>query len=222
MHSLKLHNNSEVAAEDVPEDDMIDEVLIWLFWWIKRYKWPQITLVPAQLLFCCSLLLCVLQRIDVSLTHKPPIAIFFLQIVYHWLLFSHPRLCLSVSMTCTESPNSRTGRWLVCSVFISMSLLGCAGRTEPVCWRHSCHWGHGQVGGASSPWPHSFCHFLCYCRHILDTPTSEQHFMEQLHELDHKLNFAKLQQFKDTAAIADVKDVLERLKIKVWLCNVWS
>ena len=39
--------------------------------------------------------------------------------------------------------------------------------------------------------------------------------MEQLHELDHKLNFAKLQQFKDTAAIGDVKDVLERLKIKV-------
>lgn len=51
-------------------------------------------------------------------------------------------------------------------------------------------------------------------KHILDTPTSEQQFMEQLHELDHKLNFAKLQQFKDTAAIGDVKDVLERLKIK--------
>ena len=54
-----------------------------------------------------------------------------------------------------------------------------------------------------------------YFRHVLDTPATETHFMEQLHELDHKLNFAKLQQFKDTAAIGDVKDVLERLKFKV-------
>ncbi|XP_065830309.1 vacuolar protein sorting-associated protein 52 homolog [Oscarella lobularis] len=51
-------------------------------------------------------------------------------------------------------------------------------------------------------------------KHILDTPPLEQQFVEQLHELDHKLNFAKLQSFRDTAAIADVKDVLERLRIK--------
>lgn len=33
--------------------------------------------------------------------------------------------------------------------------------------------------------------------HILDTPVADRHFVEQLHELNHKINFAKHQAFKD-------------------------
>ena len=31
------------------------------------------------------------------------------------------------------------------------------------------------------------------CRHITDTPASEREFLENLHELDHKVNFLNLQ-----------------------------
>ncbi|XP_071948062.1 vacuolar protein sorting-associated protein 52 homolog [Antedon mediterranea] len=51
-------------------------------------------------------------------------------------------------------------------------------------------------------------------RHILETPVTERKFLEQLHELNHKINFVKEQSFKDALACRDVQDVLEKLKIK--------
>lgn len=39
--------------------------------------------------------------------------------------------------------------------------------------------------------------------------------MEQLHELQHKLQFLKAQEFKDAKAAGDVRDVVENLKFKV-------
>lgn len=52
-------------------------------------------------------------------------------------------------------------------------------------------------------------------RHILDTPVTEREFLEQLHELNHKINFVKEQSFRDARSCLDVKDILEKLKIKV-------
>jgi hypothetical protein len=40
-------------------------------------------------------------------------------------------------------------------------------------------------------------------------------FLEQLHELQHKLQFIKTQQFKDAKSVGDVHDVVENLKYKV-------
>lgn len=66
------------------------------------------------------------------------------------------------------------------------------------------------------------------CRHILETPVTEDEFKEQLHELNHKINFVKEQAFRDARACADVKDILEKLKIKVselvavlWWTQCW-
>jgi hypothetical protein len=67
--------------------------------------------------------------------------------------------------------------------------------------------------------------WLCVvCSHILDTPVTEREFLEQLHELNHKINFVKEQSFRDARACHDVKDILEKLKIKVcaklrFICN---
>ncbi|CAG5121308.1 unnamed protein product, partial [Candidula unifasciata] len=49
---------------------------------------------------------------------------------------------------------------------------------------------------------------------ILETPVTEDDFKEQLHELNHKINFVKEQSFRDARACLDVKDILEKLKIK--------
>ncbi|XP_028647423.2 vacuolar protein sorting-associated protein 52 homolog [Erpetoichthys calabaricus] len=49
---------------------------------------------------------------------------------------------------------------------------------------------------------------------ILDTPVTEQEFVEQLHELDNKINYVKEQSFRETLACNDVQEVLEKLKIK--------
>lgn len=54
-----------------------------------------------------------------------------------------------------------------------------------------------------------------YFRHITDTPVTEQSFIENLHELDHKINFVKEQAFNDFRCCNDVKDVLDKLKLKV-------
>ena len=40
-------------------------------------------------------------------------------------------------------------------------------------------------------------------------------FLEQLHELQHKLNFLRTQQFGDAKAVEDVHDVIDNLKYKV-------
>ncbi|GFS07930.1 vacuolar protein sorting-associated protein 52-like protein [Elysia marginata] len=50
---------------------------------------------------------------------------------------------------------------------------------------------------------------------ILESPVTEDEFKEQLHELNHKINFVKEQSFRDARACHDVKDILEKLKIKV-------
>ena len=57
--------------------------------------------------------------------------------------------------------------------------------------------------------------FVDVGRHILETPVTERNFLEQLHELNHKINFVKEQSFKDARSCLDVRDTLEKLKIKV-------
>ena len=52
-------------------------------------------------------------------------------------------------------------------------------------------------------------------RHILETPVTEREFVEQLHELNHKINFVKEQSFKDARSCLDVRETLDKLKIKV-------
>ena len=49
---------------------------------------------------------------------------------------------------------------------------------------------------------------------IMETPVSEQQFLEQLQVLDHKIEFLKEQSFREARAAQDVKDVLDKLKIK--------
>ena len=44
---------------------------------------------------------------------------------------------------------------------------------------------------------------------------TEQAFIEQLHELHHKIDFAKEQSFKGALSVNDVGNDLEKLKIKV-------
>lgn len=59
-------------------------------------------------------------------------------------------------------------------------------------------------------------HFVrLICRHICETPVTQQTFIEQLHELHHKIDFAKEQSFKGALSVNDVGDVLEKLKDKV-------
>ena len=53
--------------------------------------------------------------------------------------------------------------------------------------------------------------------HILDTKVTEREFLEQLHELNHKINFVKEQSFKDSKSVHDVHSVIEKLKFKVGL-----
>lgn len=52
-------------------------------------------------------------------------------------------------------------------------------------------------------------------RTILDTPVTEQDFLEQLHELNNKINFAKELSFRETLACSDIQDIVDRLKLKV-------
>ncbi|VDN58687.1 unnamed protein product [Dracunculus medinensis] len=49
---------------------------------------------------------------------------------------------------------------------------------------------------------------------ILNSDVGERDFLEQLHELQHKLQFLKAQEFKDAKAVVDVQDVIENLKYK--------
>ena len=60
------------------------------------------------------------------------------------------------------------------------------------------------------------CYKLCYFSHILETGVTERDFLEQLHELNHKINFVKEQSFKDAKSTHDVKDILDKLKIKAF------
>jgi len=49
----------------------------------------------------------------------------------------------------------------------------------------------------------------------MDVPVKERQFLEQLHELSHKIKFVKEQSFHDAIACQDVQEVLEKLRIKV-------
>ncbi|XP_061477503.1 vacuolar protein sorting-associated protein 52 homolog isoform X4 [Rhineura floridana] len=49
---------------------------------------------------------------------------------------------------------------------------------------------------------------------ILETPVTEQAFLEQLHELNNKITAVKEQAFRETMACSDVTDVLDKLKAK--------
>uniref|UniRef100_A0A3Q2Z6N2 Vacuolar protein sorting-associated protein 52 homolog n=1 Tax=Hippocampus comes TaxID=109280 RepID=A0A3Q2Z6N2_HIPCM len=54
---------------------------------------------------------------------------------------------------------------------------------------------------------------------ILDSPVTEQHFVEQLHELNNKINLAKELSFRETLACCDIQDVVDRLKVKA-VCKI--
>ncbi|EFO18749.2 hypothetical protein LOAG_09744 [Loa loa] len=49
---------------------------------------------------------------------------------------------------------------------------------------------------------------------IVERDVGEREFLEQLHELQHKLQFLKTQEFRDAKATSDVHDVVENLKYK--------
>lgn len=49
---------------------------------------------------------------------------------------------------------------------------------------------------------------------IMDCPVTEKEFLTQLQTLNHKINFVKEQSFKEAKSCLDVKDILEKLKMK--------
>uniref|UniRef100_A0A671PPA4 Vacuolar protein sorting-associated protein 52 homolog n=1 Tax=Sinocyclocheilus anshuiensis TaxID=1608454 RepID=A0A671PPA4_9TELE len=49
---------------------------------------------------------------------------------------------------------------------------------------------------------------------ILDSTVTEQEFLEQLHELNSKINYAKELSFRETLACSDIQDIVDRLRIK--------
>ncbi|XP_038135686.1 vacuolar protein sorting-associated protein 52 homolog [Cyprinodon tularosa] len=49
---------------------------------------------------------------------------------------------------------------------------------------------------------------------IMESPVTEQDFLEQLHELNTKINFAKELSFRETLACSDIQDIVDRLKLK--------
>jgi len=57
--------------------------------------------------------------------------------------------------------------------------------------------------------------FFSFGRIIMDVPVTERQFLEQLHELSHKIKFVKERSFHDALACQDVQEVLEKLRIKV-------
>ena len=48
----------------------------------------------------------------------------------------------------------------------------------------------------------------------MDSPVTEKEFLTSLETLNHKISFMKEQSFKETKACHDIKDVLEKLKLK--------
>lgn len=49
---------------------------------------------------------------------------------------------------------------------------------------------------------------------IMDLPVTDKDFLTQLQVLNHKISFIKEQSFRDTKSCLDVKDILEKLRIK--------
>lgn len=48
----------------------------------------------------------------------------------------------------------------------------------------------------------------------MDCPVTDKEFLIQLQTLNHKINFVKEQSFKEAKSCLDVKDILEKLKVK--------
>lgn len=57
---------------------------------------------------------------------------------------------------------------------------------------------------------------------ITEKDVNSSEFLEQLHELQHKLQFLRAQEFKDAKAVGDVHDVIENLKYKVIVCACFT
>lgn len=74
--------------------------------------------------------------------------------------------------------------------------------------------GFGLVSGGSWFLPNSSCPSLLP-RAILEAPVTEPRFLEQLQELDAKSAAVREQEARGTAACADVRGVLDRLRVKV-------
>lgn len=58
-------------------------------------------------------------------------------------------------------------------------------------------------------------HLCLLFRAILEAPVTEPRFLEQLQELDAKAAAVREQEARGTAACADVRGVLDRLRVKV-------
>ncbi|OAD58437.1 Vacuolar protein sorting-associated protein 52 like protein [Eufriesea mexicana] len=58
------------------------------------------------------------------------------------------------------------------------------------------------------------CFLLSLRKGIMDCPVTEKEFLTQLQTLNHKINFVKEQSFKEAKSCLDVKDILEKLKVK--------
>ena len=65
------------------------------------------------------------------------------------------------------------------------------------------------------------CSIILANRAICDLPVSEQEFVENLHELSHKIKVFKEQSYKGATACNDVKDTLDKLKTNVsfYVCS---
>lgn len=48
----------------------------------------------------------------------------------------------------------------------------------------------------------------------MDTPVTDKEFLNQLSVLNHKIGFVKEQSFKEVKCCQDVRDILEKLKVK--------
>lgn len=71
-------------------------------------------------------------------------------------------------------------------------------------------WSLGMLGLSPNP-----SHPFLLPRAILEAPVTEPRFLEQLQELDAKAAAVREQEARGTAACADVRGVLDRLRVKV-------
>ena len=59
-------------------------------------------------------------------------------------------------------------------------------------------------------------HVWCAFSTVLDSPVTDQEFLEQLQELNNKINLTKELSFRETLACCDIQDIVDRLKTKVF------
>lgn len=101
---------------------------------------------------------------------------------------------------------------LVDELVVPNVMIRSGGAEGPSSWQRRESVGGVRVGGrghlvdaSPSPVPST----------ILETPVTDQAFLEQLHELNNKINAVKEQAFRETMACTDVADILDKLKAKV-------